>query len=399
MKQFYTTILMAVISLACFADGIEGLSPVLNNSYYLYNVATGMYLTATPDGSAQLSATGTEFALSLAENGAYKLTSTSGDLSTSFIDQTILAGNGQYDGWKVRTLDGQNNVYALACMQDETKAYAYLIYNNTISGLKSQATMPSIAEGQWMLVHKGEEVVDPDPGVDPDPNEPVKEVVLDQEDTEFELPENMDAYVTVKLYRTALRANVQNGICLPFRVPYAKVKEIFGKNMKLYSYKRSAGTQIYYTSATNIEAGVPYVIVPSQTNADDCYTFTAIKTSSFVDEPSTKSSGNYTFRGTFVTTTMPADSYAFGTDNGTLYHFASARSIGGYRAYFTSGAGAAKISGMFFDDETTGISDIVEFEKYDIYNISGQLVKKNAQTFEDLTPGIYVVNGKKFIVK
>lgn len=400
MKQFYTTILMAVISLACFADGIEGLSPVLNNSYYLYNVATGMYLTATPDGSAQLSATGTEFALSLAENGAYKLTSTSGDLSTSFLEQTILAGNGQYNGWKVRKLDGQNNVYALACMQDETKAYAYLIYNNTVSGLKNQATMPAIAEGQWMLVHKGDEGIDPDPGTDPDETISVSEVVLNESSTEFVLPENMEELVTVKLYRSSMTPKMKSAICLPFSMNKKQVKEVFGNSTQVLSFSRCVGASIYYSIGNSIEAGVPYVLIPTKERSGDYYEIKDVESSSFVSEPEEMSKGIYVFKGVFQPTELLKGTYVFSASKGTLGALTGNGTIKGYRSYFESNvSNAAPMLSEFIEDETTGISEIVEFEKYDIYNISGQLVKKNAQTFEDLTPGIYVVNGKKFVVK
>jgi len=48
-------------------------------------------------------------------------------------------------------------------------------------------------------------------------------------------------------------------------------------------------------------------------------------------------------------------------------------------------------------DEVTG--DINVIDNANIYNINGQLVRKNAKSLEGLPKGIYIVNGKKVAVK
>lgn len=53
--------------------------------------------------------------------------------------------------------------------------------------------------------------------------------------------------------------------------------------------------------------------------------------------------------------------------------------------------------------ETTGIEDIIADntlpEVFNIYNVSGQVVRKNATSLDGLAKGIYIVAGKKYIVK
>ena len=55
------------------------------------------------------------------------------------------------------------------------------------------------------------------------------------------------------------------------------------------------------------------------------------------------------------------------------------------------------------DGFITGIDDIVidgnDHGTYNIYNVSGQLVRKNATSTDGLTKGIYIIKGKKVIVK
>ena len=60
----------------------------------------------------------------------------------------------------------------------------------------------------------------------------------------------------------------------------------------------------------------------------------------------------------------------------------------------------AKLS---FDGFTTSIDEINidgnDHQNYNIYNINGQLVRKNATSTDGLSKGIYIVNGKKVIIK
>lgn len=60
----------------------------------------------------------------------------------------------------------------------------------------------------------------------------------------------------------------------------------------------------------------------------------------------------------------------------------------------------AKLS---FDGFTTSIDEINiegnDHQSYDIYNVNGQLVRKNATSTEGLSKGMYIMNGKKVIIK
>ncbi len=53
--------------------------------------------------------------------------------------------------------------------------------------------------------------------------------------------------------------------------------------------------------------------------------------------------------------------------------------------------------------ETTGIdgisADSTLLDHFNIYNVSGQLVRRNATSLDGLAKGIYIAGGKKYIVK
>ena len=106
--------------------------------------------------------------------------------------------------------------------------------------------------------------------------------------------------------------------------------------------------------------------------------------------------GDWEFVGTYTKGNVPEDSYFFSSN--MLYHAADAsNTIKAFRGWFTY-TGATPARQLTFsidsDSETTGISEIEnsksKIENY--YNLNGQRV-------EQPTKGLYIVNGKKVIVK
>ena len=82
------------------------------------------------------------------------------------------------------------------------------------------------------------------------------------------------------------------------------------------------------------------------------------------------------------------------TSDGHIKKAGASASIKGFRAYFDLPAGAAAPS-ISFDDTTTGIKSLTpalsEGEEA-VYNLNGQKVQ-NAQK------GLYIVNGRKVVIK
>ena len=81
---------------------------------------------------------------------------------------------------------------------------------------------------------------------------------------------------------------------------------------------------------------------------------------------------------------------------GVVFLKATGASVAAGKAYLqipTANAPEARVL-VTFDDETTGIETVDYVQKTDglYYNLSGQRVNKP-------TKGLYIVNGKKFVVK
>lgn len=90
---------------------------------------------------------------------------------------------------------------------------------------------------------------------------------------------------------------------------------------------------------------------------------------------------------------------------GGVYRLAEKTEIKGFRAWLhaTDRTGTKSKELTFsFDDSTTyidGIHDDTQSEDGNVYTLGGQLVRKNADSTNGLQRGVYIVNGKKVVVK
>lgn len=222
---------------------------------------------------------------------------------------------------------------------------------------------------------------------------------------------------TVTLTKPLL-ANVWNAICLPFSMTEQQVRNAFGENARIAEFKKvdesgkkavaSFGMHYYQL----ITAGKPCLIKPSQVNENDTYTIKGVTIDAEQALTIADSNKKFDFVGTYALTTMPANSHFLGSNDGKLYYITADKKISGLKAFFQPvSTSNAKLSIAFdstdndFDNNTTGIEAIKDYMDQDaanssankgIYNINGQFMGTNPAI---LPQGIYVKNGKKFIVK
>lgn len=104
---------------------------------------------------------------------------------------------------------------------------------------------------------------------------------------------------------------------------------------------------------------------------------------------------------------VPKYSYVLGAKDGKWHYLDKDHSILGFRCWIATGsAGLAKqmtfsINGVV--DNTTGINQTIvdnpRPQNADIYTVNGQLVRAGSSSIEGLPKGIYIVNGKKLVVR
>lgn len=234
------------------------------------------------------------------------------------------------------------------------------------------------------------------------------EITLDETDINNTIEAKAGVNVTLK--RTMAKG-VWNTICLPFNVTYDVAKAAFGNDVKIAELDESStGTTLSFKNVTNnvtnnvIKASVPYLIKPTIDAPADGYKFEGVEiTEAAVNPTKVKTAGNLYFNGVYNmvdATTEVTSGYnaAFLGANNTVFGAKQGTNMKGFRAYFAIPNGTATSAlRVNIDGTATSIksidSEVVE-SNAPVYNLQGQRVDGN-----NLTPGIYVKAGKKFVVK
>ena len=255
-------------------------------------------------------------------------------------------------------------------------------------------------------------------------------------------PKGTDQYKFPVIYNIRRYFNVGKweSLILPCTLTGDQVKQTFGgdQEVKLSVYDRVEGTCVYFktvdTDKEGIVAGKPYIIKVGKKadieTKNDEYTFpwgnnTTVKVKgpiyqvkgvvppTFMGEGVTKEekiSGGYKvqFHGFYYDPgAAPANAYV--VNNGDMYHLSSDwNNFVGTSWYvtITDAQGNAKALSFSFDGDssTTAIENVAGQEDAAVqadgfvYNLSGQRVGTR-NNMSNLSSGIYVVAGKKFVVK
>lgn len=214
------------------------------------------------------------------------------------------------------------------------------------------------------------------------------------------------AGVNVTLKRTMVKGE-WNTICLPFAVTEDKATAAFGDDVKIVELDEYATVDhnvLSFKASTGIAAATPYLIKPS-TVADE-YTFENVDITDKAAGYSMTKNADVAFKGIYNTVDITSDvvdaklgdCYAAFLGAGNKIYKAGTGMTKGFRAYFAIPKSAsASALRVVIDGTATSIknidSEVVE-SNAPVYNLQGQRVDGN-----NLTPGIYVKAGKKFVVK
>ena len=231
----------------------------------------------------------------------------------------------------------------------------------------------------------------------------------------------------VKIAREMV-ANRWTTCVLPFSLNRQQVDAIFGPT---YSATAKEGTQILYFdhvegskayfvrhAYNTIVAGKPFLIKPTKDvksiNTADVtdYPYVTIENT----EPKGWCESNeYVWTSSYNKMNIVKNDYFIGASDGNFKAYAAASgTVKGFRGFLKAKlpAGAKpmmlSISTSSITDgnegETTGIEDLIINADGElipancrVYNINGQLVSEDANTFQSLPSGIYIINGKKYI--
>ena len=269
---------------------------------------------------------------------------------------------------------------------------------------------------------------------DEDKTKPVEDVVSYDDNTTNTIKTTEAGHVAKVTVNRKMTAGIWTTCVLPFSLNVHQVDAIFGD-----TYKKGceSGTQILYFDRVEngkvyfvrhayntIVANKPFLIKPSKdvesisTAAATEYPYVTIEaTKNENGKPDDWCTGNdYTWASSYSYGMTVQVGDGFISKDGLFKNFVGeSGKLKGFRGYLkriNNSAGAKPImlqvvnsSNVDGDNgETTGIEDLIIDADGQlmpangkVYNINGQLVSEDANSFQSLPSGIYIINGKKYI--
>lgn len=214
------------------------------------------------------------------------------------------------------------------------------------------------------------------------------------------------AYANVTLQRT-LEASHWNSFCVPFALNKDQVTQYFGEGTQLRTYEgRCENNIVYFATVDNIEAGKPYIMKPGNAVVKNP-TFEGVSmVATGLDKngnpQAVGDASTVQMKGIYNHVTLVQDKTNIYIGAGNKFYYpadAEACQMNGLRAYFIvpEGTDIKKLRANL-DGATTSLGEIFDTEESNtpVYNLQGQCVGNSLST---LKSGIYVQNGKKFVVK
>lgn len=220
----------------------------------------------------------------------------------------------------------------------------------------------------------------------------------------------------VTLKNRTFGANKWYSVVLPFSVSQKQMKSVFGPDVKVLHYSDVEGTDLnlFEHFYQMIVGGTPVLVKPSQKVTNPVFYNVTLTNQKVVDIENT----GFKCTGSWDNVDFPEYSYFIDAKTNSFYQYDPTKvetnrvkpHAGAFRSWViaSENASTAKqltmhINGIEEQGETTAIwnaisgNDDAEVATKGIYSLSGQ--KMNAADTSSLPKGIYIVNGKKFIVK
>lgn len=223
-----------------------------------------------------------------------------------------------------------------------------------------------------------------------------KDYTLDEEDINV-IEDYENANVTLK--RTFYKDGAWNTLCLPFAV---NATDFEGAEVREVDVTQSSENTLVFKEATTIKAGKPYLIKWAKTPNEVCNFVNTFEGVTLVATATpVKVNDAITFTGFYNKATadkLGASVAAIGAGN-KLFKVTSGEMKGFRAAFVLNPATPAAGIKVVIDGTTTGIEDlVVDGVKANgrVYNLNGQYV---GNSLNGLQPGIYILNGKKVVVK
>ena len=200
------------------------------------------------------------------------------------------------------------------------------------------------------------------------------------------------------LYNLVVNRNFKKGwstLCLPFGIT---PEQIGAEGAQAFTSE--SNNVLNFSKVENMKANTPYIVYFSKEKSDEPMYF-GVEVEN-AEAKSVNNGGNFTFKGNYTAGKSMDGLYGVATINGEqkIVKGSTNSTLPATCAYFTnSGTMGAAYAIRLEGEEITGINAINNGVAEDgaVYNLQG--AKVSDTSMKNLPAGLYIMNGKKFIIK
>lgn len=199
----------------------------------------------------------------------------------------------------------------------------------------------------------------------------------------------------------SVTANQWTGMVLPYAMTRQQLETVFGTDVQVATFTGATtsgdNTTLNFTTTTDaIAAGTPFLLYATQ-----AATSLPLQYGETTATINSVTSDGFTFTGTFdANTSLSAGTVYVATGNQLKTIQDGGGTIAGFRAYIVPNTTSpAKTFTLSVDGTTTTISNVSVAparQRAGVYSLDGRYV---GLITDGLQPGVYIKNGRKFIVK
>ncbi len=226
------------------------------------------------------------------------------------------------------------------------------------------------------------------------------EVVLDEDSTVEDflnlIIDNADKVVNAKLIRTMVADGGWYTFSVPFNVADVNTTELAGAQVR--KYKSMNGSIMEFEATTELKAGHAYLVKPTKDVKNPVFKGVTL----YEGDNSTDGDKGYEFNATLGTTDLATDGTNLFLGPGNKFYIPTEKdhTLKALRGYFVAPSReSGALMSIRIDDTTTSIAALngnAATTNGKVYNLSGQYVGNDVKA---LPKGVYIVNGRKYIVK
>ena len=229
----------------------------------------------------------------------------------------------------------------------------------------------------------------------------IETVVLDEKNDNDKVVEDYaDKTVNVTLKRT-ISDTYLNPFCVPFNMTEDQITEVFGEGSVVSAFTSVTGKVMNFEKVATIAAGQPYIVQATKASTEISLDNVEMKLEPGSNVKQKSDELSMSFNGIVSPYTFKTNdgTELFLDKNGNLRYPSTVGSqMKGMRAYFEVLDGIGNEAKVNIGGGLSSIDKLMNGEAMTgkVYNLNGQYV---GNTLDGLAKGLYIMNGKKYVVK